>query len=138
MKVVFGLLAAILLVGLILYYVGGLSGYDPAEQADIFKNSIKQGDPWTKVLDVRPPKTWAALDYTNPDSLDPRGASRDFKEQSFRDAMTNGTGPADGFIFEYIFDTEHAYDVWFDAAGNVTTIEDRPTASDLLNGGMGD
>ncbi|MEM1354640.1 MAG: hypothetical protein AAGH88_07135 [Planctomycetota bacterium] len=138
MRVVFGLLAVLILIGVVLFFVGGLSGYDPAEQAAEFKANVKPGDPWTKVLDARPPKTWAVIDYNNQYSMDPRSASRDFDEPSFRDAMAKGTGPADGFIFEYVFDTEHAYDVWFDPAGNVTQIEDRPTASDLLNGGMGD
>lgn len=138
MKVVFGLFAVLAVLGFLLYQFGGLAGYDPAEQADEFIAAVKPGDSYTKVLDLRPPKTWAVLDYSNEYDLDGRGASQDFDEPAFRDAMTKAAGPTDGFVFEYVFDAEHVYDLWFDSTGKLTSIEDAYTASDLLNGGMGD
>lgn len=138
MKVVFGLFVFLALVGACLYFFGGLSGYDPAKQGEDFHAAVKPGLTWQQVLDIQVPRTFCVMDYGNQYDLDGRSASRKFDEAAFRQSMQNNAGPADGFIFEYVFDAEHAYDVYFDGSGNVTMVQEAITTSDLLNGGMGD
>ncbi|MBB6431266.1 hypothetical protein HNQ40_003072 [Algisphaera agarilytica] len=130
MKVLAVLLVVVIVGVALLVKFGGVTDFDPAAGADEFISQVQPGMSWQQVVDIRPPKKFAAFS-NNPNRL--HGPIVKFDEAAFATKIQNGSYNL-GFFFEYRFDAENAYNVNFDEQGNVTSVEELMTMSDLLGG----
>lgn len=130
---VLAVLFVLVIVGVFLVVkFGGVTNFDPAAGAEQFVQDVQPGMSWQQVVDLKKPKKYSAY---NPDKELGHGPIVDFDPDKFATNMQNNSYPY-GFFFEYTFDAEHAYNVSFDAQGNVETIESRMTTSHLFNGNL--
>lgn len=122
----------------IVYFAGGLSSYDPDKKGAEANAAINPGMTWKQVIDaagepgryqtyVMDVKTIAGekiedLRLTTPVH---------FERGLFENEATNKTMP-DGFVFNYIFTHQVAFNVHFDGNGIAAGIEDQRTAADIL------
>jgi hypothetical protein len=122
----------------VVYFAGGLSSYDPDKQGAEAKAAINPGMTWKQVIDaagepgryqtyVKDVKTVAGekiedLRLTNP---------MQFDRPLFENDIAGKTMP-DGFVFNYVFSHQVAFNVHFDANGLAAGIEDQRTAADIL------
>ncbi len=130
MKVLVVLLVLVILAVALVVKFGGVAGFDPAAGAQQFVADVQPGMTWQQVVAVKAPKKYAAF-KDDPESMVGHGPIVKFDETQFASNMQSASYPL-GFFFEYTFDAEHAYNVNFDAQGNVESIEERMTTSDLL------
>lgn len=130
MKVLVVLLVVVIALVALVVKFGGVTSFDPAAGAQQFVADVQPGMTWQQVVAVKAPKKYAAF-KDDPESMMGHGPIVRFDEASFASSMQQASYPL-GFFFEYTFDAEHAYNVNFDAQGNVESIEERMTTSDLL------
>ncbi|MEO0515206.1 MAG: hypothetical protein AAF086_07925 [Planctomycetota bacterium] len=130
MKVLVVLLVLVVALVALVVKFGGVLSFDPAAGAQQFVTDVQPGMTWQQVVAVKAPKKYAAY-KDDPESMMGHGPIVKFDEARFASNMQSGSFPL-GFFFEYTFDAEHAYNVSFDGQGNVTSIEERMTTSDLL------
>lgn len=132
MKVLLVLIVLVIAAVFLVVKFGGVTSFDPAAGAELFVQDVQPGMTWQQVVDIKEPKKMAAY---NPDAQLGYGAIVDFKPDKFATNMQNGSY-IHGFFFQYNFDNEHAYNVSFDSQGNVESVENRMTTSDLLKGNL--
>ena len=131
MKVALGLLVVVVIGLFIAFKVGGVGGFDPAEQAKQLQAEVKPGVAWQQVVEKFPPKKMAAV------ILDPEGFLMDSAELKYDRAiveqMIKDGGYKHGFKFIYIFDASNQFEVRFGEDFKVTSVDRMMTMDDLLN-----
>lgn len=118
------------------YSAGGIAGYDPTAQGEEAMEAIQPGMTWERVIETTQPpgKYRSMIASTTPDgfeSVTPAGSQR-FDLDSFRKHAA-ADGYTHGFIFEYRYSAEAAFDVWFDEAGEVASVQMQRGVADLLH-----
>ena len=124
---------------LVAYYAGGIGSFDPTEQGREAKAAISLGMSWTKVIDVAGEpqhyRIFRKVSKKGPGGQDVEtikpGGELKFDRPLVQQDITNKQMP-DGFIFEYFFSQQVAFQVWFDGTGLVTAVENVQTMADLL------
>lgn len=119
----------------VVYFMGGYSSFDPTEQGEKAKAAIKTGMSLKQVLDVAGDKPKyrpinmmkIAKDLRAPQAGEPV----DFVRSRVEGKIADGEMP-NGFILQYRFSDQCAFDVTFNAAGNVVGVADIATMADLL------
>ena len=103
---------------------------DPGASVAEFKQAATRGTDWKKLVDVKSPSRFYTLNFASE-----RGRRPDqrYEREKVENGVTNGQF-TDGFVFVYQFTADEAYDVYFDANGTLTEVQDVMTASDLLKG----
>lgn len=131
MKFILGLLLVCGALFLLMYYGGGLSGFDPSQHGRDAKAAIQPGMSWKKVMDAagKPREYRIMIIQKGFPKPGPVGA---FDEKALAGRIDAGT-MENGFVFGYRFSESVAFDVYFDGAGNVTTVADAITMSKLLD-----
>ncbi|MCC6682373.1 MAG: hypothetical protein IT445_15845 [Phycisphaeraceae bacterium] len=130
MKVIMILIVLAIAVVVGLYYVGGVSTLDPAQQATEFYNSLQTGMSWEQVVAMKAPKKFF---LPNPDAMGGRTQPQEYNEQVIREAIQNDTVPG-GFMFDYMFTGDHAWTLNFDSQGRLTGTEPILTTKQLFEG----
>jgi hypothetical protein len=138
MKLVVGFIVILLVGGALLYYGGGYDSFDPNQMGQDARAKITPGMAWTAVIAAAgEPKENRVLieDVRGAGSskatfLKP-GAKNPFESGRFEERVKRGDLPH-GFIFPYVFSQSVAFNVTFDVAGNVTSVDDQTTMADLL------
>ena len=136
MLVVF-VLAGLGLAGV--YYLGGYDDFDPTAIGNEKKAQITPGLHWTRVLEIAErPCGYAALMEVTEEDVDgesvtvvKRGPRCKFERQIVQGSIDDGIASA-GFVLEYFFSPQVAFEVIFDAAGCVEQLQDVATMADLL------
>jgi hypothetical protein len=127
-----GILAAV-------YYLGGISSYNPTERGREAKAALSPGMKWTKVVEHAGEPAWYRLVEktvkTGPLGVEMEvfepGAKMAFDRQRVERDIADAKVPY-GFVFEYFFSAQVAFHVWHDSNGVVESIVDTPTIADLL------
>lgn len=128
MKVFIGFVILVV-VGLILAFtVGGIGSFDPAADAQDFAKSVKQGMTWQQVVALRKPGRISFVSLSNDVGRTP---SEKFNLERIEKKVERDNFP--GMIFEYMFTAEIAYEVTFNASGNVTSIGEPASVNTLLD-----
>ena len=127
--IVFGFLALVAAYYAVYFLVAG--GMSPEEQGQQLRDQVKPGMSWVDVVDLREPKSILRTSLTNMGM--PRQIESDYDIDRVRDMVNSGKAE-DGFSFPHVFSSNMAYSINFAPAGNVTSITDDATASDLFNG----
>jgi len=130
MKVLVILMVLVIAVVALVVKFGGVMAFDPAAGVEDFMENVKPGQTWQQVLDVKTPRKYFIMREDKEGFVGP-GPEIRFDADKFATRM-QANAPARGFMFKYAFDTENIYDVYFDAAGTVTSIEKPMTMGDLL------
>jgi len=130
MKVVFSLFVLVGLGIFLAYQFGGIGSFSPADQAAKLKAEVTPGLTWQQVADKRPPRRYRAYIMTDK-GFPGLGAEVKFNRAEFEPLVKDGTFSM-GFLFMYLFDGEHQYEVNFGPEGKVTSIEKMMTIHDLL------
>ncbi len=143
MKAILVLLLLIVIGGIVLWYGGGYSSFDPSQQGRDARAAIAVGMDWADVVNgAGEPKEYRIflkrekVVLTGEDGafdmllLEPGAANR-FNPTTITNRIAEGSLPH-GFQFEYRFSHSVAFAVIFDETGTVTAIEDLFTTSDLL------
>ena len=134
MKVLAVLLVVVIALVAAVVKFGGVTGFDPAADAESFVQQVQAGMTWQEVADVKTPRKYQVI-RDDPEAISERGPEVKFDPGRFGTMMQSG-GPAGGFIFLYSFDTENVFDVYFDPQGRVISVERPRTAADLFNGNL--
>lgn len=121
------------------YQWGGFSSFDPTEQGREAKAAIAPGMQWTKVVDLAgEPGHYRIIrevvKRTSGEEVktyDP-GIKRKFRYDEIKQEIAAGTAQH-GFIFEYYFSAQAAFQVAFDGSGVAEWIGDIATVADLLD-----
>lgn len=116
-----------------LVYFGGFTSFDPAAQAQEFKQTVKPGMSWKEVADLRKPKTIVQYDIDSQGLSVERQVGYDMDE--FARRMDKGQFDQ-GFAFQYVFTADDAVSVSFDEQGNVQSMDKMRTTNDLLQGNL--
>jgi len=124
------------LVG-VLYFTGTFE-FDPDKDAAEVRAAVdKPGMPWTQVVAVSKPRKWRIynekkqmIDGREIISYNP-GPEVPFEGNNIAERLADGTLPG-GFSFRYNFGGD-AFEVKFDAAGQVEAVHDLITQKDLLD-----
>ncbi|MHC4696784.1 MAG: hypothetical protein ACYTFA_08590 [Planctomycetota bacterium] len=130
------LVAAVLALG-VLYYLGGLQGFDSSQQGRDHRAAITPGMSWTKVFDI----TGDPREY-NPLKKDRRGAhgmmelvapsaKNKFRRERVSQRLKENSLPL-GFEATFHYSNKVAFTVRFDGLGNVVSVRDAATMADLL------
>lgn len=130
MKVIMILIVLAIAVVVGLYYFGGVSTLDPAQQATEFYNGLQTGMSWEQVVQMKEPKKYF---LPNPEAMNGRSQPQEYNEQVIRDAIQNDTIPG-GFMFDYTFTGDHAWTLNFDSDGKLYSIDPILTTKQLLEG----
>jgi hypothetical protein len=140
MKAAIVLIVLVIVGGVVLYYVGGYSSFDPTQRGRDAKAAIAVGMPWTQVLNAAgDPRQYAPIAPhrernaagTWENELRP-GPPIDFNRVRFEQRMANNELP-DGFVLMYYFSPQAAFTVEFDKNGAAVGIADQATIADLLD-----
>ena len=122
----------------LLYFGGGLSSYDPAKKGEAAKAAISTGMTWKQVVDAAgEPGHYQTLVKTENvvagDKVEELHLSTPiaFDTQLFENEIKHKTMP-DGFVFNYMFTMQVAFDVAFDANGVAAGVVDARTAADFF------
>ena len=141
--IVFLVLSAAILLSV--YYFGGIASFDPTEAGRQAKAAMSPGMRWTKIVEVAEnPGGYRVIVRAfekDPlggkfETLKPGGRCKYDYDRVKRD-IAKGAVP-DGFILEYMFSYQVAFQVWFDSNGIAQSISDIPTMADLLDTREGD
>src|SRR5215813_8280462 len=122
----------------VVYFAGGVSSYDPAKKGEQAKAAISSGMTWKQVVDAAGEpghyqtyvKTEKVIKGEKIEELHlstPIG----FDKQLFENEIKNKTMP-EGFVFNYMFTMQVAFDVQFDAKGVAGGVVDARTAADFF------
>ena len=136
------ILTLLILGGLVLggvYYFGGYKSFDPTKQGRDAKAAIQPGMTLKQVVDIAGgnPKYQPINTFTrkvgNQTIEEKRpGLSVDFKQDRVTQQVNQNALPK-GFILNYMYSEQIAFDVHFDASGRVTHVTDAMTMGTLLN-----
>jgi hypothetical protein len=117
------------LMGLFVAAVTGCGFSEPPEQqAENFVAAVKPGMTWQQVVAVQAPRRFAEASTT---AMGGHKQLQTYSDQVIRDSLAANSF-LDGFLFNYQFTADHVYNVWFDQAGNVMTVQKVRTMGDLL------
>ena len=130
------LIAAALALGVV-YYLGGVKGFDSSQQGLDHKAAIKPGMSCKKVFDI----TGDPREYS-PLRKDKRGAfgamellipsaKNKFRRERVAQRLKENSLPL-GFEATFHYSNKVAFTVRFDSLGNVVTVRDAVTMADLL------
>lgn len=124
------ILVLVAVIGIALaWQFGGLADFDPAAQAEEIKQNVKPGMTWKQVIDIRKPRK---VHPVNPETMTGKGVAVDYTDQ-WMEQVVKDQSLAAGFCYEYNFADSMIIEVWFDASGVVTHVEEVSTRS-LLGG----
>ncbi|MEQ9462013.1 MAG: hypothetical protein RIG82_13775 [Phycisphaeraceae bacterium] len=127
--IVFGFIALVASYYGIYFLVAG--GMSPEEQAQQLRDQVQPGMSWVDVVDIREPKRVLRTSFSNMGM--PRQIESDYDKDNVRTMVSSGKA-ADGFAFPFVFSSNTAFSINFDASGAVTSVTDDATANDLFNG----
>jgi hypothetical protein len=130
------IVAGALFLGVI-YYLGGVQGWDPSQQGIDNRAAITPGMAWTKVFDItgdpreyRPLKKKAAGPGGLLEMVVP-GARNKFRRERVAQRLKEVSLP-EGFEVTFRYSGKVAFTVTFDLLGNVVRVGDAVTMRDLL------
>ena len=132
MKVLIVLIVLVIAGVYAAYHFGGLGSFDPNAKADELQQNVQPGMTWQQVMDVVEPKKVATINYDT-DGFDPVGPSKKFDLDEFK-ARLQSQGYPDGFVWQYTFSAERAYDLTFGPDGKLASMDEPIMTKDLLDG----
>jgi hypothetical protein len=122
----------------ILYFRGGYHSFDPTAEGNKAKAAIKPGMTWKQVLDIAGKggkyrhiiKTVQKIKGEDVEQVIV-GTPVELKPDLLAARLASNQAP-EGFVIEYFFSAQVAFDVVFDSAGLVNEVQDIMTGADLL------
>lgn len=113
------------------YFLGGVSGMNPADQVKAFETNVKEGMTWEEVVAVAKPQQVAGVFIRN--GMPAMQSPRRFDADAVKQNIANNSYP-DGFVFIHRFTNRDEFNVHFDSSGKVEGVERAITAADILEG----
>ena len=139
MKLVIGLVVVGVIVIGIVYMFGGYRSFDPTAQGRQARASIKAGMTWNQVVSTAGEPRYYRVFRLQRKRVGPRDVETlvlsgqlEFDLDLFTSDMNKGNFK-NGFVFDYAFSLQAAFNVHFDVAGRVQSVEDLATMADLLD-----
>ncbi|MGD8453348.1 MAG: hypothetical protein PVJ57_16165 [Phycisphaerae bacterium] len=134
--VVILLVAGLIVAGI--YLFGGTRSFDPDKQGRQARAAIQPGMSWEQVVKICEPKNFRIVQATKQKTFNGETViKKPGVPQRYDHALLAGEVDArrmeHGFVFDYNFSHQVAFEVWFDAAGEVTEVNDLATMADLLD-----
>ena len=121
------------ILGLVaVYFFGGISTMDPAQQAAEFQNKVEQGMSWEQVVQIAKPREVTAMKIDR-DGMRAPGATFRYKPEEFKAALDDNKFP-EGFRFTHVFSANDSFEVTFSAEGKVQNVDKMISQSDILEG----
>jgi hypothetical protein len=137
MKLLIKAVVAIALVLGVVYYLGGLEGFDPSKQGMDHRAAITPGMSWTQVFDITgDPDEYRPLKKDEEDSsglieMVIPGARNKFSRDRVAQRISENSLPL-GFETTHRYSNKVAFTIRFDNLGNVVHVTDAVTMADLL------
>ena len=138
MRFLFGMVVSIALLLVVVYYVGGVKGWDPSQQGRDARAKIAPGMSWKKVFDAtgEPTKYRPIVKKTNRVGGETYeyfvpGPVNAFRRARVEERLVEDSLPH-GFLTTFVFSSSVAFTVRFDGAGNVDYVEGATTMADVL------
>jgi hypothetical protein len=138
MRFLLGMVVSAALLLVVVYYVGGVKGWDPSQQGRDVRAKIAPGMSWKKVFDstgdpkkYRPViKKTERIEGEDHEYFVP-GPANAFRRARIEERLVEDSLPY-GFLSTFVFSSSVAFTVKFDGAGNVEYVEDATTMADML------
>jgi len=138
MRFLLSTVVSVALLLVVVYYVGGVKGWDPSQQGRDAKAKITPGMSWKKVLDLtgEPKKYRAIVKKTDRIGSETHeyfvpGPPNPFRRSRIEERLVENSLPH-GFLTTFIFSSSVGFTVKFDGAGNVEYVDDATTMADIL------
>jgi len=138
MKVIFNVTLVMAAIGALVYYVGGLKGFDPSKQGLDAKAKIGPGMKWTAVLDITgdPGKFQpliGKIERVNGQDVEviEVGPLSKFSRANIERRLADKSLPH-GFLCTFLYSDQVAFTVKFDGDGLVENVQNAATMADLL------
>jgi hypothetical protein len=139
MKFILGLLAAIGLGWVVLYYTGGVGAFDPAEQGRQAKAALRPGMSFDQACDLtgdprkyqiinRKVRRFQGEEFVSLVPAPPVDCTR----ARIKERLAEGSLPY-GFVCAFTYSADVAFTVKYDEAGAVASVEEVMTFSNWLN-----
>jgi len=138
MRSILGLLIAVALGWVLMYYAGGYGSFDPSQQGEAAKAAIRPGMSWREAFTfTETPKKYRPIQVRKGrmggqdiQTLVP-GPAISFRAEGLEQRLAEN-GLPHGFTVTFTYSSSVAFTVTFDGTGTVVSVEDAFTTADLL------